>query len=164
MEILNEQRAAKYWGCDFYHPCDAAPFKYRGVRYCPDDAEQKFRPVLYGDWSGGTNPNLACESHSDWNDVKVLLTPLSAITDEHAIEVAKIASIGKYEAKECIGCDKDDYKTIGKYIVADFNYPTYIDVRIHTDKYIKIIDLLRSLGYDCDNAISEGWAVDKTTM
>jgi hypothetical protein len=133
---LTAAQAARYWGCDVL---------------------DSFGDIYKLDAS------IMCEIE-DGEQFRLLLTPLSAITDEHAIEVAKIASIGKYEAKECIGCDKDDYKTIGKYIVADFNYPTYIDIRIHTDKYIKIIDLLRSFGYDCDNAISEGWAVDKTTF
>lgn len=144
---LDTAKAARYWGCTI-------------------KTKEKLTGKLVGIFSTHESCNIELIDNSisvghKLSDCQLLLTPLSAITDEHAIEVAKIASIGKYEAKECIGCDKDDYKTIGKYIVADFNYPTYIDVRIHTDKYIKIIDLLRSLGYDCDNAISEGWAVDR---
>ena len=96
-------------------------------------------------------------SHGYWSNVSdchLLLKPLSEISDDDAVEVAKIANIGKYEAKEFIGCGKDNLKTIGYYIVGEFINSTYSELRMHTDMYIDIIDYLRKKGYDMDNYLN----------
>jgi hypothetical protein len=118
------------------------------------------------------------------SDPKLVLTPLSAITDEHAIEVAKIA-IGSV----CRG--PFTVERTGSKVGVSVHYGTskhtfYISPPENNDQHgrehfyvyiatdegygisvfgtAKIIDLLRKYRYDCDNAISEGWAVDKTTF
>lgn len=86
-------------------------------------------------------------------DCQLLLTPLSAITDEHAIEVANLINLHHPFSEplrfDC-GLVKMGYQLQPNKSSSLYNYD--------------VIDLLRSLGYDCDNAISEGWAVDKTTL
>ena len=92
-----------YHNAGISHPCDRASFKFLGVRYITDNAEQPL-PVLYGDWSGGTNPEYSCESYTNWEDCTLLLTPLDRISEEHAIEVAKYVSDnipnGRYRVSE----------------------------------------------------------------
>lgn len=76
------------------HPCDSAAFTYLGqvpIRFCEKNYYQgSLKPVLHGDWSGGTNPQYSDAGMCEWVDITLLLTPLSEITDEDAIEVAKI--------------------------------------------------------------------------
>ncbi len=121
-----------------------------------------------------------------WSHVsqcQLLLTSLSAITDEHAIEVAKVAIGSGY--REPFNIERTGHKVLVSvpYGITDYTFvisPSSNDkhgrehfyVYMHNAKgygvsvfgTAKITDLLRSLGYDCDNAISEGWAVDKTTF
>jgi hypothetical protein len=86
------------------------------------------------------------------SDPKLVLTPLSAITDEHAIEVAKIArpEITDYNHLLNIG-----WGIIG--VIKD----GYILPELGFKSITAILRKLCEFGYDCDNAISEGWAVDK---
>lgn len=104
---------------------------------------------------------LRLKSDSDinsfWYEVvrcHLLLKPLSQLSEDDAVEVAKIANIGKYEAKKHIGCGKDELRIIGHFIADDFRSKTYSELRIHTDKYIAIIDYLRKKGYDMDNYLT----------
>jgi len=88
------------------------------------------------------------------NGVEYMLlpTPLSAITNEHAIEV--------YYAlypKSKINAKWVEAMFIRNWLVHN-NRIQEVDTPLN---YTKTFDLLRSLGYDCDNAISEGWAVDR---
>jgi hypothetical protein len=80
----------------------------------------------------------------------LVLTPLSAITDEHA-EI-----IGRYRYNDP---KKMSYSEIGKSTIKDYLKQDKPKGMFELEKYE--IDLLRSLSYDCDNAISEGWAVDR---
>lgn len=83
-------------------------------------------------------------------DCKLLLTPQSQIIEEHGMEVANIMGFGsdpvfKHRVMLLL-CQK--YGTIG------YMKPM--------NEYRDVIDLLRKYSYDIDNAIEEGWAIDKT--
>lgn len=86
---LRKQIFDAYANCGVYHPADNAPFRYLGVKMLKE-AMNPMRPVLYGDWSGGTNPNLACESHVEWKEIKLILRRQSKITDAHAEQLGRI--------------------------------------------------------------------------
>jgi hypothetical protein len=76
------------------HPCDSALFTYVGQipsDFCTKNFYQgEMKPVLYGDWSGGTQPHLSAYGTCEWDDVIMELKDLSQISDEDAVEVAKI--------------------------------------------------------------------------
>ncbi len=96
--------------------------------------------------------SIMCEIE-DGEQFRLLLTPLPAITDEHAIEVANLINLHHPFSEplrfDC-GLVKMGYQLQPNKSSSLYNYD--------------VIDFLRSLGYDCDNAIEEGWAVDKTTL
>lgn len=167
-EFNNEFLAAcfaAYWGCGVYHPCDAAPFYYRGTKHCPDDIKQQNRPVLYGDWSGGTNPNLSCEGHCDWDVIKLILKPLSAISDEDAVEVANI--FGNRISEDVEREDCFDFIGFQYYLVELFEVGSDM-MDITLDKAIKAIDFLRKQGYMIPfrgvDLFKAGIAIDATTI
>ena len=177
---LNEQIAAAYWSAGFQHPCDRAPFKYRGVKYLKDDVKYQYRPVLFGDWSGGTNPELSCESYSDWDDIKLILTPLNKISDADAIEVAKIACAfdsDKHDWKLEIGERNENGISIqvaSNWVIKIYDGHT-ITAEMCAGLYMPVLniygitDFLRSKAYDCGymhipSLIQAGIAVDKTLI
>lgn len=88
------------------------------------------------------------------DECKLELTPLFAITDEHAIEVAKIAR--PYIT------DYNHLLNIGWGIISVIK-DGYILPELGFKSITAILRKLCEFGYDCDNAISEGWAVDKTS-
>ena len=106
----------------------------------------------------GVFRDLIVLEHNDTKHVvksdrcQLLLTPLSAITDEHAIEVARIArpEITDYNHLLNIG-----WGIIG--VIKD----GYILPELGFKSITAILRKLCEFGYDCDNAISEGWAVDR---
>lgn len=121
------------------HPCDSAMFIYGGQipkGYCTKSYWQgEMKPLLYGDWSGGTNPEYSAWSYCDWGDIKLCLTPLSEITDEHAVEVGKMV-MPFDEAK----AHSDYFMKIGKsWVKEDSN--TMFDLQY--DVYLYLI----SCGY-----------------
>lgn len=84
--ITNEVIAkifSQYLGSECTHPCDRASFKFIGIN------DEK-KPILFGDWSGGTNPETSCNSWTEWNKIKLLLNHISNITDEDMVELMKI--------------------------------------------------------------------------
>jgi hypothetical protein len=89
MELNKENKAlfiAQYYGQTVAgHECDKCDFKLTEISLL--DLEVG----LWGDWSGGTNPQCACNDIVSVSDVWLNLKPLSSITDEDAIEVARIA-------------------------------------------------------------------------
>ncbi|HTG55464.1 MAG TPA: hypothetical protein VL943_04305 [Niabella sp.] len=76
------------------HPCDIAAFTYLGqvsIRFCEKNYYQgPLKPVLHGDWSGGTNPQYSDAGMCEWEDITLLLTPLSEITDGHLEQLCEI--------------------------------------------------------------------------
>lgn len=110
--------------------------------------------------------------------VKMLLTPLSKITDEDAIEVASTCLTGHWQIES-----KDELSVVlvyDKYLVEIWlNEINFIDFRVRNlkNKYqltdpelslIDIIDLLRSKGYALPykgiSLFKLGIAIDKTTL
>lgn len=82
---------------------------------------------------------------------QLILTPIDKLTDEHAIEITNICGI-KY---------RDDFYRIlaGKELV-DFYWRRVSNVL--GNDWMKVVDYLRSKGYDIDNGIKLGWAINKT--
>lgn len=103
---------------------------------------------------------------------QLLLTPLSKISDEDAVEVGKAFGLKKM--------DGHYYEWIGKAIITHHftMYSPWDDsifdtasnrglvTNIHSRNYLKLVDYLRSKGYDCGhgsipNLIAAGVAVEK---
>ena len=102
------------------------------------------------------------------NDVegKPILTPLSEITDEDAVEVAKIMEIPQFERAKLFGCDENNYYTIGRHIKNEIIETCYND-----GFYLQgaVIDYLRSKHYDCGymhipSLITAGLAIKKNNI
>jgi hypothetical protein len=81
-----------------------------------------------------------------FTDVKPILTPLSEITYEDAVEVAKIMKIPQHERAKLFGCDENNYYTIGRHIRKEI-----IETCSDDGFYLQgaVIDYLRSKKYDC---------------
>jgi len=150
---LTAQRAALYYGCDVTTKYDEGK-SYKMVGLSTDMGNLQ---VLTG---GGD---------TDWWNIDIcqlLLTPLEKITDEHILMISGLIQfewgffgdkpVSEYRAmaelKDCLisffsaKCVQDAIEEIAGLQVRD------------------LIDRLRSLGYDVDNSIQDGWAVDKTTL
>jgi len=80
------------------HPVDRGTFLLNGI----DISKSERQCLLYGDWSGGTHPQLSCNDWVDIDDFKLIKKPLSAISDEDAIEVAKLIEAGTNHKKYTI--------------------------------------------------------------
>lgn len=126
-KLSNEEIAkvfAMYLGCDF---C-MLPKHKAGMRI--DTIQSIGISKVYGIW--GTS-----EDYYEFSEVKLLLTPLEDISDEHAIEVAKMF----YE--------NDEFHTTeaGRKIAKTLNdknsgLGTFVAINL-----IKVIDQLREWGY-----------------
>lgn len=153
-----------YSNCLVQHPCDNSGFiKYRGVRFVADVFKGSgLKPVLFGDWSGGTNPEYSAESHCDWDDCKLILKRIETISKEDAIEVAKIISPDK-NISDCIDDEwqKSFVNTIGNNLA-----------KLYPIRCLAMWDLLRFKDYDCGyfdavtssyipSLIDAGYAVEK---
>ena len=97
---------------------------------------------------------------SEWSHIdnfQLALTPLSEITDEHAIEVATMASKAKFE--------QDLYN--GRIIISDIIKNRPIKT-LHPNTLLAIFDYLRSesymLPYMGIDLFEAGIAIDKTKM
>lgn len=114
-----------------------------------------------------------------YSDFKLLLTPLSAITNEDAIEVAKILSKDRFNTNPSyipVIERKQDriYIWTGGYGVCVIMHTREINWGIVPDKItasisslLEAYDYLRSKGYDCGylhipSLIAAGYAVDKS--
>lgn len=142
MKQLTFEICCKYPNAKYLHPCDRSPFEFRGFKHSTDDVQaikEKFFVVLCGDWSGGTNPQYSATSHTYISDCKLVLTPLSKISDEDAIEVAKLCKI---TTKYRLGW--------GKEFIMYWIEPHVESLHIEGDEWVNIIDYLRSKGYNCD--------------
>ena len=134
---------ATYRSAGISHPCDRSPFTFLGVQYTSDvitaDNPQP-RPILYGDWSGGTHPETAPQqSYTNWDEIKLILKPLSAITNEDAIEVARIAN-------PSIGADDIGKAKQGKILITEYWHRVS---NVRASEWQEIIDYLRSKSYNC---------------
>lgn len=87
-----------------------------------------------------------------WGEWKPILKPLSEITDEDAVEVAKIEDIPQAMRFELFGCDHENLYTIGRYIKEQL-----ISCQKHEDFVVRwqVADFLRSRYYDIDNVLNK---------
>jgi hypothetical protein len=140
MKTLNPQILAAYWGCGIFHHCDNSPFQYRGVEYTSDEGLQP-KPKLYGDWSGGTNPEQSCESYTEWDDIKLILKPLSKLSDADALAISMICGLshGDYVYK----------LRMGRELVTEYWRRVS---NVAASSWVKVFDYLRANGYDCGYA------------
>ena len=174
---LTARIAGAYLNAKYKHPCDACSFEFRGFKSPLDDIrakEEQFWVVLYGDWSGGTNPNLSCESHTYISDCKLILKPLSLISDEDAIEVAKIYcpffDFSGVIKSEVFQSKRIFHKTGSICLMPDLSGSIYDfdGLNICDLNYFrkeKVVDYLRSKSYDCGygsekSGIESGWAIE----
>jgi len=138
---LTVRNLVKYWGCKV--KCDNCHFPE--LEYWFTYITAQYITLYAATKPAGIIREIGF-SQIKISDCQLILTPLSAITDEHAIEVAKIAGYSY------------DLVDWGRHVIWAYTHKT---LRFKGDEWRKVIDLLRSLGYDCDNAISEGWGVDR---
>lgn len=141
---LDAAKAARYWGCEVIGK---------------DDLNTEIEPVI-GKMVELSDHKLTISTDKEYCEFmpfecQLLLTPLSAITDEHAIEVAKVA---RPEIT-----DYNHLLNIGWGIISVIK-DGYIIPELGFKSITAILRKLCEFGYDCDNAIEEGWAVDKTTF
>lgn len=112
--------------------------------------------------------------HFNYDEVKLLLISLSKITDEHAIEVAKICkpnvvwNITKKEPFNRIVLESNSYRLsiwFVDYYCIEFEY---CDTPSHFSSISDVIDRLREIGYALpykgQSLFDLGIAIDKTTL
>src|ERR1051325_2303015 len=105
--------------------------------------------ILYQDEEGIAGINI--------NDCKLVLKPLSEISDEDAIEVAKMYG------GLCIKVDKDGFLQV---VYKNNVCVTYFVVNNPLNIPTKLTDFLRSRGYDCGygsikSLIESGYAIEE---
>lgn len=88
-----------------------------------------------------------------FKNTKLALLPSSEISDEDAIEVAKIC---RFEV--------DDKIAHGRTLVKVIFSESGIELKIPMRRIFDVINYLRSKGYDCDNLIERGIACDIRTI
>ena len=127
-EITNEFRAAcfaAYWGANTI----SAPYGAQPKRMLQGKISATntiFIDIKYPEWQS-QHPIIL-------SDCKLILTPLSEISDEDAIEVAKMNFHGHTEYPQI---------DLGRALVRKLNK------HIYCENPIQIIDFLRSRSYDC---------------
>ena len=86
--MTNEQKA-KYFGLYLGqtvggHECDLCSFKLTEISFL--DCEIG----LWGDWSGGTNPDLSCNDMVGIDSVWLNLRSIESLTDEEKTKIARL--------------------------------------------------------------------------
>jgi len=89
-------------------------------------------------------------SHNYW---KPILKPLSEITDEDAVEVARMADLPESVRKDRYYCDSGNMLLIGREISYDLRMDLFLSVPVTPIDTVTIIDFLRSRYYDIDNVL-----------
>jgi len=124
-----------------------------GVQYTYGHPNENINNELSSDVKNAIN-NL---KNIRYKDFKLILIPLSDITDNHALEVANIL-----ENDIVLEWGEELAIEMAKKIVNDmFKFP----IR-HLEKYIYLLDYLRSKSYDCGymnipSLIQAGYAIKK---
>lgn len=134
---LTAQKAALYYGCD--------------VRMC--DERNPELGYNYGKMIELSENKIAIDcftyiAESMPHECQLLLTPLEKITREHAVMWYRVEFL---QQREGMG-DEERFLRVANWI----------GMKLQMSQ--KGADLLRSFGYDVDNSIQDGWAVDKTTL
>lgn len=155
-----------YMGCDVeYQGRDGRPDKYF-IDTTKDDYNFQFRlsgfkgQDVFGDIILNTGELISDEAEADVKDCKLLLTLLSEITDEDAIEVAS----RQYD--DAARFDRDYLVYEGRLIVNEGTGEYHKQHLLHC--YKDMVDYLRSKGYDCGygeipSLIDAGIAIKQTT-
>lgn len=123
--------------------------------------------------------------YAEYSECQLLLTPLSKISDEDAVEVAKII-IDDEDNLSIIKVDRES--SFCTKVLLKANKATYLDVLVFTNDgnvdltdakgkdlnachllWSRLTDYLRSKGYDCGHGsipslIAAGVAVEKTNL
>jgi hypothetical protein len=157
--MLNEKIAVKYWNARFYHPCDSGSFKFKGIVL----HNNEYKPVLCGDWSGGTNPSDN-DSRCEWEEVKIYVKPLKEISIEDVKEIfseyikayfnitdISSVNISKFEVDEGIQI-LFEYK-IFDFSIMIFENDLYVDSVISGFVITDVYGELRDRGYDMDKLL-----------
>ena len=130
MNTVSEEKKKKifslYYGGDVKHPSDNCPFKFKGI-------DEQGRPLLIGDWSGGTN-NICSLSPCDWDDCKLWLKSLDDITEEQLLTIAGKLS---YDIGSCT-------VELGRLYLRTFTSKQGL---IPTSMILWMVDYLRGQGY-----------------
>lgn len=137
-ELNNPEMKAKYFSLHIGqtivgHECDNCSFILTEVSLI--DCEVG----LWGDWSGGTNPELSCNGMIGIDAAWLNLTPLDQISDEDAIVVANNLGYRSGNNMSMIFDGKKFIKHIQSNKISDYSY----DVS-HS---FTCLDFLRSRGY-----------------
>jgi hypothetical protein len=156
MEYTNEflmGMFAAYMGCEVQSKISGKTYKTIGIRY----KESCF--IICTGYTASKD-----ELHLYPKNLIPILTPLSEISDDDAVEVAKIMKIPQHERAKLFGCDENNYYTIGRHIRKEIIETCLVDVF-----YLQgaVIDYLRSKKYDCgylhiSSLITAGLAVKAT--
>lgn len=124
---------------------------------------KSYKMVGVSEWEGNLQVETS-KGETDWwniNQCQLILFPLSKISDEDAVEVAKIMGVIDSD------CGVDDYEYWGNYVKK-----SYINEGKQHRSFIvsvEVIDYLRSRSYDCGHGdikslIEAGMAVDGTLL
>lgn len=164
-QLTNEERARVF-----------AMYYSNNVRFLSGGAETVVR------MDGNVLIDMDIDRFGSGGHYKLLLTPLSKITDEHAIEVAKVISASDFKwgisrvdnminitnkfFRLYMDTDKCELMLHGRVQFSEFEYSEYKYPKAFD--FIYIIDHLRSLGYALpykgQSLFELGIAIDKTTL
>lgn len=156
------------------HSCDYASFELHGLSFIDLELE------IYGDWSGGTNPEKSCMDLVGVRDVWTNLKPVSSISYKDAIELAKFFGVkdsdfwtdqfSKYRTGKHYDSPEDiiyHYEKVGKDICEMIDDNSFFSKRVwhKNESDISIaVDYLRSRGYalpwmglSVDEMVEAGW-------
>jgi hypothetical protein len=140
---LTSEWVFKYHGCDIFFERGSAKHVFKNEGYDP----------RYGILGFNVRRPLMPYQHYDPSCCQLLLTPIDKISDEVAIEVAKIGG--------CYYQLPSSQITAGKELLDKYLNRTSTVCAL---EWKRIFDYLRSQSIDCDNLIEQGIAIDKTTF
>lgn len=153
-KVLTAIRAAKYLGCKVKYPRIDKGFHVAtltGVSLT-DGLETRYKRKkdgCIGDYLSFKNNG---NHNTDALHCQLILTPLEKITDEDATEVCRLTNANVTDL--ALKFDK-------KFVQMGYKVSKQKDSSLWN---YDIIDFLRFKGYDCDNAISEGWAISSADV
>lgn len=150
---LSAQKAALYYGCDVKMWDERNP--ELGIQYGKmiELSDTKIA-IDTGNYIGEAMPH----------ECQLALTPLEKVSDEHKKLVAYTCNYSIFKRKEEFGCDWENMITIGREVIIDIRDEVPLQLPTPACVLREIFDILRSLHYDVDNAINDGWAIDKTEL
>jgi hypothetical protein len=109
---MNKPPYHLYLGCKVMHPIDRAEFTFVGI-------DRNKKPLLFGDWSGGTNPEYSSISFCEWKDLTFVLRSLTDLKLEEFADICRVLwnipeesklLFDKVSGYYAVTTDEDDYK------------------------------------------------------